>query len=273
MHRFLSIILIITIFGCTRIFSQSVAYYNLVDKADKAANEGKWADAEEALRSALRLEPSNPTNILLLSNLGMIQFYDGRPEEALATLNDAHRIAPNSVTILLNRGRILTALNHDLKAQADYSEALRLDSTLVEPRFYRAMIALNRGDRAHAIADIDTLASRAPEDRLTNVAQATLFIQDGHWKEALPHLNKAIRLQPDASYYASRALCRMMTDDPAGAADDIALGLELDPTDGELYLYRAMLNKLRYRPDDARSDADKAIMFGIDPARVKAIIN
>lgn len=271
MLRSLSILLIITIFSSLKTFSQSVGYYNLVDKADKAANEGKWAEAEEALRSALRLEPSNPSNVLLLSNLGMIQFYDGRPEEAVATLNDAHWIAPNSVTILLNRGRILTALNQDIQAQADYTEAIRLDSTLVEPRFYRAMIALNRGDYASAVADVDTLAAQAPDDRLTNVAQATIFIQNEQWKEALTHLNTAIRIQPDASYYASRALCRMMTDDPAGAADDIALGLELDPTDGELYLYRAMLNKLRYRPDDARADAEKAIMFGIDPNRVKAL--
>lgn len=265
--------LIITAFAQQKNFAQTADYYILIEKADKASKEGKWSEAEEHLRTALRSEPDNPTNVLLISNLGMIQFYDGRNDEALATLNEALNIAPNSVTILMNRARVLTSLGRELTAEEDYTRALKLDSTLIEPRFYRAMIRLNRGDTQRAVSDIDTLAQKYPDDRLTNVAQATVLLQNGQWEEAIPHLNKAIKIQPDAAYYASRALCKMMTNDISGAADDIALGIELDPTDGELYLYRAMLNKLRYRPDDARADGEKAIKFGIDSRRVKALIN
>ena len=94
------------------------------------------------------------------------------------------------------------------------------------------------------------------------------MMQTGRFKEAIPHLSAALKESEDASYYSSRALCRLLTDDIAGAA-----GLELDPTDGELYLYRAMLNKLRYRPDDAKADAAQAVKWGIDPARVKSILD
>lgn len=273
MLRYFYILLIITAFASIKISAQSSDYYDLMGRADKAAKEGKWEEAEQHLRNALRSEPSNPSNVLLMSNLGMIQFYDGRSDEALQTLTDANKIAPNSVTILMNRARVLTSLGRDISAEADYSRIIALDSTLVEPRFYRAMIRLNRSETQAAMADIDTLVKQFPEDRLTNVAQATVLLQSGKWDEAIPHLDKAIKIQPDATYYASRALCRMMTDDISGAADDIALGLELDPVDGELYLYRAMLNKLRYRPDDAKADGEKAIRFGIDPQRVKALIN
>lgn len=273
MRKIFFILLIITAFTPLKNFAQSRSdYYNLMGQADKAAKEGKWAEAEELLREALRMEPDNPSNVLLISNMGMIQFYDGRTDEALSTLTNALKIAPNSVTILLNRARVLTAAGRDLSAEEDYNRAIALDSTLIEPRFYRAMIALNRGDRQRAIADIDTLVTRHPDDRLTNVAQATILLQSGQWEEAIPYLSNAIRQQPDAAYYASRALCRIMTNDLSAAADDIALGLELDPIDGELYLYRAMLNKLRFRPADAKSDGEKAIQFGIDPSRVKALV-
>ncbi len=67
-------------------------------------------------------------------------------------------------------------------------------------------------------------------------------------------------------------MCYLYTDDPAAAADDIAHGIELDPTDGELYLYRAVLNKMRYRPDDAKADAEKAVKFGVNPALAKALL-
>lgn len=53
------------------------------------------------------------------------------------------------------------------------------------------------------------------------------------------------------------------------ASDDIAKGLELDPDDGELYLLRAVLNKMRYRIDDARADAEKAQQLGIPRERLK----
>ena len=71
----------------------SKEYFDLMGRADKAIKDGKWADAETELRKALRLDPANPSNILLLSNLGMVQFYDGRTDDAISTLSDAHRIA------------------------------------------------------------------------------------------------------------------------------------------------------------------------------------
>lgn len=247
-------------------------YYNLMGDADKAINEGRWADAEETLRKAMRMEPSNPSNVLLMSNLGMVQFYDGRPDEAVATLSDAHFIAPASVVVLMNRARVLTSMGLTERAADDYGRVIRLDSTLAEPRFYRSMINLKAGNNAAAMAEIDTLRQRMPDDRLTHIAEATLMINAGQWSDAIPHLSAALREQPDAAYYGQRALCYLLTDDPSAAADDIARGIELDPTDGELYLYRAMLNKMRYRPDDATADGEKAVRYGVDPARVKAAL-
>lgn len=247
-------------------------YFNMVGEADKAIKDGRWSEAEECLRKAMRDNPSNPSNVLLMSNLGMIQFYDGRPQDAIRTLSDAHAIAPASVTVLLNRARVFTSEGMTEQAERDYSEVIRMDSTLCEPRFYRAMFALNRGDMQAAVADVDTLSKRNPDDRLTHVALATLLIHSSKYSEAIPHLTAAIKSCPDASYYAHRALCYLFTDDPAAASDDIAAGLELDPTDGELYLYRALLNKMRFRPDDARADGETAVKFGVDSRKVKQLL-
>ena len=170
------------------------------------------------------------------------------------------------MTVLQNRARIYASEGQAEKALGDYARVIELDSTLVEPRFYHAVLILQSGDLPKASAEIDALRALAPDSRLTHVAQATLMMQTGRFKEAIPHLSAALKESEDASYYSSRALCRLLT-------DDIARGLELDPTDGELYLYRAMLNKLRYRPDDAKADAAQAVKWGIDPARVKSILD
>lgn len=246
--------------------------FSLMESADKAISDGKWAEAEDALRQALRLDPSDPTNVLLLSNLGMVQYYDGRTDDAINTLSDAHRIAPSSVTVLLNRARVLTSAGLAEQALDDYTSVIRLDSTLTEPRFYRAMLRLSLGMDKMAQADIDTLVLKAPADRLTNIALATVEMRNSDFSSAIIHLSTVLKDNPDATHYGSRALCYLMTGDLAAASDDIASGLELDPTDGELYLYRALLNKMRYRPDDAKADGEKAIKMGVDSRKVNTLL-
>lgn len=246
--------------------------YTLMDRADKAIAAGKWAEAEEALQQALRQDPAEPTNVLLLSNLGMVQYYDGRPQEAIATLSEALRMAPRSVTVIMNRARILTSMGRETEAETDYTRALQLDTALAEPRFYRAMIRLQQGRADEARADADTLQARHPDHRLTHVALAAMAMAAEDYEGALPHLGAALKESPDATHYGWRALCLLRKGDIAGAASDIAEGLALDPTDGELYLCRAMLNKMRFRPDDAHADAEQAIKLGVDAARARALL-
>lgn len=266
--------LILSIMACAAhaVDTPSDEYFSLMGEADKAIKEGKWENAEKHLRHAMSIEPGNPSNVLLMSNLGMVQYYDGRDAEALGTLNSAHIMAPASVTVLQNRARILTALGRTDEAIADYRTIVRLDSTLIEPRFYLAMISLGSNDLEVVKKEVDAMRNINPDHKLTYLAEATLLTHLNKFTEAIPLLTKLIDTAPESSYYGSRALCRLMTSQLPEAADDIARGLELDPTDGDLYLYRAMLNKMRYRQADAEADGEKAIKFGVASDRVKAIL-
>ena len=44
----------------------SEKYFSLIGDADKAISEGNWLMAEQALQQAMRLEPGNPSNVLLM---------------------------------------------------------------------------------------------------------------------------------------------------------------------------------------------------------------
>lgn len=250
----------------------SQQYLDLVGQADKAAAECKWGDAQQYLLQAMRLEPSNPTNVLLLSNLGMMQFSQGQDSLALSTLTQAHNLAPASVTILSNRARVLAAMGLENRAYDDYSQIIKLDSTVVEQRMNHALLALKRGDIDTASADCDMLLKIAPDSLHTEIAMASLCTSTNRWNTAIPHYNRIIKKDPQAHFYGARALCHLMTDRLGEAADDLAQALALDPDDGELYLYRAVLNKLRYRPDDARKDALRAQQLGVDPRRTKQFL-
>ena len=53
-------------------------YYDLAGDADIAIAEGRWQDAADAIEKAMALRPGNPSNILLMSNLGIV-YYNRHP--------------------------------------------------------------------------------------------------------------------------------------------------------------------------------------------------
>lgn len=275
MNRLFSLLIIaITISSVkAQMPTDSIQYFNFIGEADKAISKSDWSTAEQRLLDAMRLIPDNPTNILLLSNLGMIRFHAGKTEEAINTLNDAHNIAPASVTILQNRAYIFTEIGNNDQALKDYTTIIALDSTLIEPSFYHAILSLAADNIEEAKKDVARLKSIDAHNRLTYIADANLALHTVRYSDAVSPLSRLIELEPSADYYAKRGLCRLMLSQLQDASDDIASGLQLDPTYAELYLYRAILNKFRFRPDDAKADAKRAIELGADAQRVNSLIN
>lgn len=272
------IIYIVATLSSLRVFAiepengTATTYLDLVQKADDAIKDSHWLDAEEYIVSAMRAEPANPGNILLMSNLGMVRFNAGKDSLALQTLNDAHIIAPISVTVLQNRARVLLSMNKVNEAYQDFSTVLNLDSTLTETRFYRSMLALELGFDSICTNDIEYLEHNAPKNRFTNLAAATYHRLTNNYTKAIPYLSRLIETEKHAEHYAARAMCEMMTGDLNSAAIDIAEAISLDPSDGDLYLQRAILHKMRFRPNDANADGQRAIELGVPSDKVRSIL-
>lgn len=244
--------------------------FDLMGKADEAIAAGEWNKAEDFLVEAINVTPGDPTNTLIMSNLGIVRFYMGKDSLALATLDDAAALAPASVTVLLNRARVRAGTGNTAGAKEDYRRIVTLDSTVVAPQFYLSIMALAEGDTATAGRYARNVIKLQPDGFEASFAMASLLSARGMSAEAIPYYTNLLNLDKQPDYYAARAICYLQTEDLQAAADDIASGLALDPADGELYLYRAILNKMRFRPDDAKSDAKRAVELGIDKARVDA---
>ncbi len=244
-------------------------YVKLMSRADSAIAKGDWSIAENALRQAIKTEPANPANLLLLSNLGMMQFYQGQDSLALETLTRACDIAPRSVQVLANRATVLEATGKTDEAVRDCNSILEIDSTYVRARAMRLFSYLRNKEWQAAQNDLDILLKQAPDNIMTNIADGTLYSSTGRYAEAITPFSKVIEMNPQAEYYAARAFCRIMTDNINDASQDIAEGLRINPLEGELYLYRAMLNKMRYRAADAKADAERAIQLGVPLKRAQ----
>lgn len=250
-------------------------YMELALRADSLMSDGQWAEAADAYRQAMRLEPGNGLNPLLMCNLGMCLNEAGDVDGAIVTLTDARRMMPRSTVAALSRAQVFRGAGLDDEARADLSDALDIDSTLVEARLIRGMIALRQGETDSARHDF-TILSRLPGDEARLAAatgNALLFMALGDYTQAIPPLSTLIEQNPDdPDWRGRRALCRILTADPAGASEDLAEAMRSDPGNAELFLYRAMLGKLRYRNEEAKYDSRHAITLGLDPGYVDAMM-
>ena len=75
-------------------------YFILMGQADQAIKDENYPEAEHRLVEAMAIEPNNPSNVLLLSNLGMVYSYMDRDSLALEAYDEALRRAPEMTTVL-----------------------------------------------------------------------------------------------------------------------------------------------------------------------------
>lgn len=247
-------------------------YMRYVQKGEESIEKNNYSDAIAWFEEAMSLEPSNPQNVMLLSNVGMLHFYQGEDSLALHKLSEARAIAPASVVILNNRTRVLTAMNRIDDALADYAIIERLDSTYTPAIYDRATLLMRKGELDKALESALRCDSLKPDEPQTSLLLAVIYSNMNRPQEAIEYYTKMIKTSPEAVYYSARAMCHLVLEELPEAADDIASGLELDPHDPELYYCRAYLNHLRFRDEDARADLDSAMRLGLDPDRARALM-
>lgn len=246
-------------------------YFLLCGQADKAIAEGEYGEAAARLIDAISLRPDAAESILLMSNLGMVYSYMDRDSMALVTLDEAHRRAPAMRTVLANRAKVLLKMGRDVEAFNDFGAVIEVDSLNADARFYHGTIALYSGKLPVAEEDFEVLKAVEPEGAATAQALSALYSLTGRDLEAIPYFKYLIDTEPAAEYYAGMAGCQIALGRLSEAGTTIADGLKRYPDDAELYYYRAMLNRDRYRLDEAHKDASQAIRLGLNPARAKAL--
>lgn len=246
-------------------------YFLLIEQSEKALEENDFEAAGLRLVEAMSVEPDNPLNVALLTNLGMIYYYNEQDSLALVTLTEAVRRSPKLVAAHEKRARVLIGMGRDNEAFEEYSAVIAIDSLNTDARYYHGMMALYRGDRLTAETDIAILNRVTPLSRETILATSTLYAMTGRSQEAISGYRKLIEIEKMPEYYASLAGCLIDVDNLNEASTVIGEGLEHFASDPELYYYRALLNHKRFEPDAAHRDAKRAIELGADPTRVRKI--
>lgn len=260
-------VLAVTAVGAIISFAADIV--TLTGYADEAAKRQDWNAAEAYLREALKAEPADLQKIMLLNNIAMYQYYRGEDSLALQTMDLAISIAPNATQLFANRAKMLKSMGKDDTAIKEYTRVIQMDSTNYVAYFDRGYLYLQNRDTAKAFADLEMCKKLRPTDPNTYMILAVAYTKVEEFDKSIENYNYLIDKIKKPEYYNGRAMARLAKGDLAEAAEDIALGLEMDPQEGELYYCRAYLHLLRYENDAARADAQLAIRYGVPEERIQ----
>jgi Flp pilus assembly protein TadD len=173
--------------------------------------EGRFAEAAECYREALRLRPDDCD---ARNNLGAALADLGRLGEAVACYQEAIRARPELVEAYYNLGNVLRLAGRHDEAVACYAQALRLRPAFAEGHNNLAIVLRKLGRFAEAAASLRQALELRPAYTAALVNLGLTLADTGRLAEALAHDDEAIRLDPEnADAHHNRALAWLLLGD------------------------------------------------------------
>lgn len=232
-----------------------------------------YAAAEQSYKAAMRLEPANAANKLLMFNLGTIQRYLGKYEEALISYNIVVQHYPTRTYVLENRARLYCEMNRYEDALKDYSAIILHEPENLDALYNRGLIMLSLRRLNEAEADFKTILVKAEGNTLAQEGLAMILKRKEMWKEAEEaYSNLIAEDKKNGKLYANRAECYLNLKKLRSMGDDLDKALEYGYNDYSVYILKGQLRLAQYDKLTAKMDFEKAIEMGADKELVQEFL-
>ncbi|MCH5241378.1 MAG: tetratricopeptide repeat protein [Muribaculaceae bacterium] len=248
-------------------------YLELADSADYFIALENWNRAEEVIIKALRLEPANFTNSLLLANLGLVQTQKGEYSKALESLSSGLSLAPSSTVLLNNRAHTYLLIDSLKSAKNDLDKSLAIDSIQEWTLQTRAFLYLNEKEFSNAVTLFEKIRREFPNNSSVYSGLAAIAESNGEIEKAEENYKEALAINPEDEEAREAYIFLLIDSDHfTEARSAIKDALIQNPENPMYYLLRGYLHKLNYRYDEAQADKKIAISKGIEPAYASQFI-
>ncbi len=245
---------------------QSLTYLEWVDKSANHIENNELDSAAISLEEAMRLDPANENNPVLLLNLGIMQRQLGRYEDAFVSFTSALPNNPLPQVTLHNRASLLVDMNRLSEAMEDYTALIRNYPDDVEAYYRRGILYLDEHERSKAEADFRKSEEIDPNHMFTKLSKALVYKLDNNWGEAVNIYTDLINTEenPDASFYLNRAECYINMGQSLLASADLR-SIELVQTGNPYFFFlRGRVRLEQFDKVAARADFNKAKSMGYD---------
>jgi tetratricopeptide (TPR) repeat protein len=243
----------------------SQTYEALIKKSYDCLEKKDLPAAEACLKEAMRLEPANPNNYALLTNLGTVQRRQGKRDEAIFSYTAALSRHPDNTLILENRASLYLETGETDKALADYNLILLKQPANEEALYSRGMIYLQQKQFLWAEQDFDNMLELNPASFYGRLGHAVMEKTRGNYSESERIYNYLIdKLPGEWTLYKGRADLYFLMGKNARAMNDLNKVFFEGVPDADLYLLRGKVKLALYERESAAKDFLQAREMGYD---------
>ncbi len=268
---FLTLTIAICVLDCSISLGQT--YEEYVTRSFDYLDADSLPQAEEALREALRMEPGNPGNGMLLLNMGTIQRRQGKLSEAEDSYTIGLAFLPKNLTLLNSRAQLYAEMEKYPQAIDDYTEIIYQEPENENAYYERALCRLMNQDTLGARLDLEQIDKFNPNSAKSRLGMAYVYKAQQMWREAAELYDVLIERNPrNASLLRERAEVYYYSTRFGAALDDINKSIDLDPRDPYSYLLRAQIRYVKGDREFARRDLNQAIELGLNREEVSDLI-
>lgn len=251
----------------TAISAQS--YIQYADSADIYIGRQNWAAAERAILCALRTEPANPGNPLLVANLGIVRNRLEKFTEAFESFDLALARMPKSTVALTGRAEAMIGLGKTDSALADLDSAIAVDSTLTLPRMIKGYLLLKENRPGEALDVFERLVALEPGVAMSLGGLGDCLAAIGREKEAVEAYLSALEIEERPEWRFRTGLLMLDLGNLEGAAEQVRLSIAAHPREGEIYILMSLIHRRRYETEEAEIAVKMARELGADPELIE----
>lgn len=191
----------------------------------------------------------------------------GEFDEAMLACDTAILTDQNYAKAYLYRGFLWESHANPEKAQADYSDAVRLGDKTA--RLTRSSFLLRQGKPREAITDLNEVLRDYPSNWDLYVDRGTAWLNLGESEKALEDFTKAIQLKPNSpKLYSYRAWAYASNKSFPLAIVDYTKVLELSPDNLDALINRGFAYYVMEKHKEAIQDFSQAIKLSPDQPRL-----
>ncbi len=257
---------LIALFFALSLTAQSNTYFGWIDKSAKFIENNQLDSAMYALQSAMKLDPANESNTVLLLNLGIIQRQLRLPDDAYISLTASLANNPDPVLVLHNRASLLVEQGRYDEAMEDYNAIIKQEPANVEAYYRRGLLFLEKNDPKSAQLDFTTCSAIDPNSLFTKLSKALFYKLDDNWVEAEKVYTDIIATETktNSTFYLNRAECYVNTDRFSKAAADLHAIENEERNNPYFYILRGRVRLDQFDKFAAKADFEKAKQLGYD---------
>jgi tetratricopeptide (TPR) repeat protein len=219
-------------------------------------------DHEAAIQEFDKAIEINPGYMMAIVNRGVSYENLGKKEEAIASLQKAFAVNPDSPNpdVVFRIANLRYLLNDFIGSIADYNRLLAMDKMYPRIYSYRAGSEAMLGQAEEALRDTDKALEVDPKDEEAYNSRGLANRLHGRLDEAMNDFTLAIHIKDDYSRpYNNRGTVYLAKGQPERAIEDFSKAIELDSHFAEAYSNRGAVEHQLGRNEAAINDLDEAL--------------